>query len=282
MSLTRPQKFRPIWIAGIAAVVVGGTGTAFAVGPFAGHGSTDHTSLAASSLGLDPTATASASPTSASPTATSTTGAKPKKHRHKKHRHHGHGHGKPTGAPTTSPADPTASPTDSTTPSAEPTTPSADPTTPTTAPTTTSAAPTTSPSSGGTQTQQYQAEVLRLVNVERDKAGCNPLTANSALTTAAQDHAEDMLKNNYFDHNSQDGTSPFTRITSAGYKWSGAAENIAAGQQTPAAVMTAWMNSAGHKANILNCGLKEIGVGYAAGSGATYGQYWVQDFGSPA
>ncbi len=70
-------------------------------------------------------------------------------------------------------------------------------------------------------------------------------------------------------------------MTAAGYIWSGAAENIAAGQSTPEAVMKGWMNSAGHKANILNCGLTELGVGYAAGSGADYGQYWVQDFGSP-
>ena len=72
-----------------------------------------------------------------------------------------------------------------------------------------------------------------------------------------------MATNDYFSHTSQDGTSFATRITNAGYKWSGAAENIAKGQRTPADVMKAWMNSSGHRANILNCGLKDLGVGLA-------------------
>lgn len=87
-----------------------------------------------------------------------------------------------------------------------------------------------------------------------------------------------MAKNNYFDHNSQDGRSPFDRMSDAGYKFSAAAENIAMGQQTPAAVMDAWMNSPGHKANILNCDYTEMGLGYAVGNGSPY---WTQDFGKP-
>ena len=97
--------------------------------------------------------------------------------------------------------------------------------------------------------------------------------------TVAQAHSQDMATRNYFDHNTPEGKSPFDRMTAAGYAFSSAAENIAAGQRTPADVVTAWMNSAGHRANILNCGLTQIGVGYA--TGGSYGVYWTQDFGTP-
>ena len=138
-------------------------------------------------------------------------------------------------------------------------------------------APSTAPApSGGVTTQ-----VVTLTNAERAKAGCGPLAVNATLTAVAQAHSQDMATNNYFDHNSQDGRTPFDRMTAAGYRYSTAAENIAAGQRTPQDVMTAWMNSAGHRANILNCALKQIGVGYATGSSSQYGVYWTQDFGTP-
>ncbi|MDG6102706.1 CAP domain-containing protein [Dactylosporangium aurantiacum] len=124
----------------------------------------------------------------------------------------------------------------------------------------------------------YEEQVLAITNVERAKAGCKPLAYNAKLATAARKHSQDMATNDYFSHTSQDGTSFATRITNAGYKWSGAAENIAKGQRTPADVMNAWMNSAGHRANILNCGLKDLGVGLAY-QGKT--PIWTQDFGSP-
>lgn len=124
----------------------------------------------------------------------------------------------------------------------------------------------------------YEDQVLAIVNVERAKAGCKPLAYNAKLATAARKHSQDMATNDYFSHTSQDGTSFATRITNAGYKWSGAAENIAKGQRTPADVMKAWMNSSGHRANILNCGLKDLGVGLAY-QGKT--PIWTQDFGSP-
>ena len=130
--------------------------------------------------------------------------------------------------------------------------------------------------SGGATTQ-----VVTLTNAERAKAGCGPLTVNATLTAVAQAHSQDMATHDYFDHNSQDGRTPFDRMTAAGYRYSTAAENIAAGQRTPQDVMTAWMNSPGHRANILNCALKEIGVGYATGSSSQYGVYWTQDFGTP-
>ncbi|MFF9899451.1 sigma-70 family RNA polymerase sigma factor [Streptomyces longispororuber] len=120
-------------------------------------------------------------------------------------------------------------------------------------------------------------QVLSLVNAERAKAGCGPLTHNSKLATAAQRHSADMRARNYFDHTSPDGTDPGQRITAAGYKWSTYGENIARGQQSAAAVMKSWMNSDGHRANILNCSFKELGVGIEEGSG---GPWWTQNFGA--
>jgi uncharacterized protein YkwD len=295
MALTRHQKIRkirPVLIAGVTAVVVGGTGAAFACTPWAGNGSAANASPISGHTRTTPSA--SATTDADTPTSRATSPDAQEVRQNRRRGHHGH-HGKPTASPTqtpTSPADdpstPPADPTDPADPTTDPddTTPAPTATTSTgtgTGPTTT--APTTAPTggTGDSQVAKYQAEVLALSNAERAAAGCNvKLTANAALTQAAQAHAEDMLKKNYFSHDSQDGTGAFERITAAGYTWSGAAENIAAGQSTPAAVMKTWMNSAGHKANILNCGLTELGVGYAAGSGAAYGQYWVQDFGSPA
>ncbi|MFD9903414.1 sigma-70 family RNA polymerase sigma factor [Streptomyces sp. NPDC059063] len=120
-------------------------------------------------------------------------------------------------------------------------------------------------------------QVLTLVNAERRKAGCGPLTQNSRLATAAQRHSADMRARNYFDHTSPDGTDPGQRITAAGYKWSTYGENIARGQQTASSVMKSWMNSEGHRANILNCSFKELGVGIEKGSG---GPWWTQNFGA--
>jgi uncharacterized protein YkwD len=126
----------------------------------------------------------------------------------------------------------------------------------------------------------FQAQVVKLTNRERAKAGCKALKSNTALKNAAQKHSADMAKKDYFSHNGKDGRSPFDRMTDAGYAFSAAAENIAAGQRTAADVVEGWMNSAGHKANILNCTYTEIGVGYA--KGGSYGTYWTQDFGKPA
>lgn len=120
------------------------------------------------------------------------------------------------------------------------------------------------------------AEVVRLVNVARADAGCAPLRVDSRLTTAARLHSEDMAAQNYFSHTSLDGRTPWQRMQAQGYT-AGSGENIAAGYSTPASVMTAWMNSSGHRANILNCSSKAIGVGI--GKGGSYGTYWTQDFG---
>ena len=127
----------------------------------------------------------------------------------------------------------------------------------------------------------FVAQVVTLTNAERAKNGCGALTVNPVLTTIAQAHSADMAANDYFSHDSQSGASPFDRMAAAGYQFSTAGENIAAGQGTPAAVMTGWMNSPGHRANILNCAFTEIGVGYATSASSQYPTYWTQDFGTP-
>ncbi|WP_433657677.1 CAP domain-containing protein [Nocardia sp. CA-128927] len=127
------------------------------------------------------------------------------------------------------------------------------------------------------QSQSAADEVVSLTNNERAKAGCAPLKAESHLTQAAQGHSEDMAAGGFMDHNSSKG-DPGDRISAAGYKAQTWAENIAAGQRSASEVVNSWMNSAGHRANILNCGLKDIGVGYAKGGNGT--AYWTQDFGT--
>jgi uncharacterized protein YkwD len=120
-------------------------------------------------------------------------------------------------------------------------------------------------------------QVLALVNAERAKAGCNPVALDSRLTRAAAGHSQDMAAHDYFAHDSQDGTTFDKRITATGYTRP-RSENIAAGQPTPAAVMDAWMNSPGHKANILDCSTTQMGL--ASARGGSYGIYWTQDFGT--
>ncbi|MHB9849219.1 sigma-70 family RNA polymerase sigma factor [Streptomyces krungchingensis] len=120
-------------------------------------------------------------------------------------------------------------------------------------------------------------QVVALVNKERAAAGCGPLTEDPQLEDAAQAHSDDMAARDFFEHTNPDGADPGQRITAAGYRWSTYGENIAQGQQTPEAVMESWMNSPGHRANILNCSFKNIGVGVHRGSG---GPWWTQDFGA--
>ncbi|MFB6518108.1 CAP domain-containing protein [Streptomyces sp. NPDC056401] len=119
------------------------------------------------------------------------------------------------------------------------------------------------------------AEVLALVNKERAAVGCPVLTVNEKLAKAAQDHSEDMAAHSNMSHTGSDGSDPGQRITRAGYQWRTYAENVAYGYPTAAQVMEGWMNSPGHKRNILDCDLKEIGIGLAQP-----GQYWTQDFGA--
>lgn len=135
---------------------------------------------------------------------------------------------------------------------------------------------------GGSASQsKKENKVVALVNEARADAGCEPLTVDVTLAAVAHAHSKDMATSDYFDHNGQDGTTPFERFTSAGYDYSTAGENIAAGQQTAAEVVEAWMNSENHRENILNCSFTEIGVGRYVDANSTYGVYWTQDFGTP-
>ncbi|MFJ8110871.1 CAP domain-containing protein [Streptomyces sp. NPDC096132] len=122
---------------------------------------------------------------------------------------------------------------------------------------------------------QAAAEVLKLVNEERAKVGCSAVAANSALSDLAEKFSDDMAARGFFDHTDPDGLTPWDRAEKAGISSLGG-ENIARGQADAAAVMEAWMNSPGHKANILNCDFKTLGVGVHFGSG---GPWWTQDFG---
>jgi uncharacterized protein YkwD len=122
----------------------------------------------------------------------------------------------------------------------------------------------------------YETEVIRLTNVERAKAGCAALTTDARLTNAARLHSQDMVTKSFFSHTGSNGSTFVTREQAAGYP-SPSAENIAWGQRTPADVMNAWMNSAGHKANILSCGSHAVGVGVVLN--AQGAPYWTQDFG---
>jgi uncharacterized protein YkwD len=121
--------------------------------------------------------------------------------------------------------------------------------------------------------------VIVLTNEQRAAAGCGNLTWDAALGAAAQRHADDMAANNYFSHTSRNGASFATRIRRAGYRYRLAAENIAAGQQSPEEVVASWMSSPAHRANILNCRLRHIGIGFGENGGSAFGTYWVQDFG---
>lgn len=120
-----------------------------------------------------------------------------------------------------------------------------------------------------------EAEVLKLVNEERAKVGCSAVSVNSSLTGLAESFSEDMAARDFFDHTDPDGRTPWDRAAAVGISNLGG-ENIARGQATAEAVMDAWMNSEGHRANILNCDFKTLGVGVHLGSG---GPWWTQDFG---
>lgn len=153
-------------------------------------------------------------------------------------------------APSTAPASPTQAPIRSTAPS-----------------------PTRSISS----VERLENEVTALVNTERAKAGCPAVHTDERLRTAARGHSVDMATYGYFSHTGRDGSSPWDRARRAGYDQA-IGENIAYGYRTPAEVMRGWMNSDGHRANILNCAARAIGNGLAYRADGT--PYWTQMFGS--
>jgi len=122
----------------------------------------------------------------------------------------------------------------------------------------------------------YEQQVVDLVNKERAAAGLPALKVNTKLAGVAEKKAEDLRDKNYFAHQSPTYGSPFDMMKQFGISYTSAGENIAKGQKTPADVMNGWMNSPGHKANILNSTYTEIGVGYVTDSNGT--TYWVQHF----
>ena len=125
----------------------------------------------------------------------------------------------------------------------------------------------------GTETLDYEQEVIRLVNIERAKYGLPALTEDWELSRVARYKSQDMKDKRYFSHTSPTYGSPFDMMKSFGLSYRTAGENIAMGQRTPQQVVNAWMNSSGHRANILNSSYKKIGVGYVAS-----GNYWTQMF----
>ena len=148
-------------------------------------------------------------------------------------------------------------------------TPSANTDTTATAPTDTTA----TTGSGSVDNQSFEAQVAELVNEQRAANGLAPLTLSTELSNVARTKSQDMHDNNYFSHTSPTYGSPFDMLKSFGISYRAAGENIAMGYATPEAVVTAWMNSAGHRANILNASYTQIGVGYVAD-----GNYWTQEF----
>lgn len=119
----------------------------------------------------------------------------------------------------------------------------------------------------------FEKEVVRLVNEIRADAGLGELIYDWELSRVARYKSEDMRDNGYFSHTSPTYGSPFTMMKNFGIRYRSAAENIAKGQRTPAAVVNAWMNSSGHRANIMNKSFTHIGVGFADG-----GNLWTQMF----
>lgn len=125
---------------------------------------------------------------------------------------------------------------------------------------------------------EYADRVVELVNEERAKAGCGPLRVDAKVTKAAQFHADDMAARDYYEHDSPEGESAGDRLDAAGYAWSGWGENIHKGPTDPETAMRDWMESPGHRDNILNCDFEHLGVGVNL---AANGPFWVQVFGTP-
>jgi uncharacterized protein YkwD len=147
-------------------------------------------------------------------------------------------------------------------------------------------APTAAATSSATSTAR---EVLAVINAARVKAGCAPLKLNQKLMAAAKSHARAMAEKNFFGHRGTDGSKFSSRIKRQGYKYRAAAENIAAGQSSATQVARDWLQSAGHRKNILNCRLKDTGIAVAyqaddqpmMGNGKAFHYYWVQVFAAP-
>jgi uncharacterized protein YkwD len=127
----------------------------------------------------------------------------------------------------------------------------------------------------------YAEQVLQATNALRAQAGCKPLSIAPALMQAAQGHSAEMATHDFVSHTGLDGSSPQQRAQATGYAGLAGWENVAAGYPTAAAVVSGWQASPGHRANMLNCDLKEVGIGMAENEASDYGVYWTQAFGRP-
>lgn len=124
----------------------------------------------------------------------------------------------------------------------------------------------------------FDQEILNLVNQERANVGADPLRINEQLDQAADLHSQDQANMNVMTHKGSNGSEIGTRAQDVGYQYSAAGENVAAGYPDAEAVMAGWMGSSGHRNNILSDGFEELGVGYSVGSDGT--AYWTQNFGT--
>ncbi|MEC0272884.1 CAP domain-containing protein [Peribacillus frigoritolerans] len=169
-------------------------------------------------------------------------------------------------APAAKPAAPAAKPA---APAAKPAAPAAKPAAPEVTPDkSTDKKPETS-----SELSAFEQEVVKLTNAEREKQGLAALKIDTELSKVARIKSQDMKDKNYFDHNSPTYGSPFDMMKQFGISYKTAGENIAQGQQTPEEVVQAWMNSQGHRENIMNSSFTHIGVGYVES-----GNYWTQQF----
>ena len=176
-----------------------------------------------------------------------------------------------------------ASPSPSVSASPSPTRAAVKPRPPVATPATTKAVPKRAPARAPAPTakptgdQATKLRVVELVNAERAKAGCGAVHTDTRLDNASQGHSADMARRNYFSHTTPEGVDPWERARAAGYT-TPTGENIAMGQRTAEQVMDSWMNSSGHRANILNCDSHAIGMGLARNAEGSI--YWTQMFGS--
>lgn len=133
---------------------------------------------------------------------------------------------------------------------------------------------------------QFVNEVLKLTNEERSDRGLKPLKLNNRLMNTAEGHSQSMAMNDFVGHKDPtDGSSSQDRVEDSGYEWSRWGENVAAGQSTPEDVINGWMNSPGHRSNVLNPNFTEMGIGYEFlvddNGSVNYNHYWTQVFGTP-
>ncbi|WP_433272230.1 CAP domain-containing protein [Actinosynnema sp. CS-041913] len=118
-------------------------------------------------------------------------------------------------------------------------------------------------------------QIVDLVNAERAKAGCGAVRVDGKAQAAAQAHADDMAARNYYAHKSPEGADAGDRLNAAGYEWRKWRENIHKGVRSPEEAMRDWINSSAHRANILDCGVGDLGVGV---NSSANGPWWVQVF----